>query len=351
MDEPVNLNQEQLTEPDNTLCASCHTNKAEEGHKVKLCAACRVRYINYPIPKWIKIFALGIVAVIILSLVRTQMYIAAAIHLGKGENAIEQSRFVTAQKEIAQVLQKFPNDLTANADMIIAGSYNLDFKAVGVAFNKISDKTIDDEDLVKRTTDALSFFGENTPKDTAMARKITAAQNDREELLQLEKQVDTVANDPAIKGYIANCLFGLKDYTSVEHIMDSVLKEQPDFMGGLRLMSATKRETGQYDDALAYCDKMLDINKEDLYAISQKAKIELKRKNDSQAALYAREVMNIDSTSDSALEAVAMVDYFAGRNKLCNLELEKIRVMAAATVDSVIFKRLTLIVNGSVIYR
>jgi predicted Zn-dependent protease len=350
MDEPANPDHKQPVLVDDTLCAHCRINKYEEGHRMKLCTDCRQKFINYPIPKWITLFALGIVAVIIVSLIRTQMYIGVAIHLGKGEKAIEQSRFVTAERELNQVLNKFPDDVTANADMVIAACYNLDPAAVGSSFAKIEDKKSDDEGLLSRLNTAMEFLAANNPKDTVMYKKIAAAKNDSTQLLQYAQQLDTVTTDPVLKVCIGDELYDMRDYQASAKVTQSALKDNPDMMGGLRLMSAIDRETGKYDEALDYCDKMLNINKEDIYAMGQKAKIELKRNNDAQAAKYAQAAMHLDPDNDLALEASAMVDYYTGHRDQSNAALDKIKAHLSPT-DSVIYNRLNPILNGSQKFR
>ena len=116
-------------------------------------------------------------------------------------------------------------------------------------------------------------------------------------------------------------------------------------------MSALKRNTGKYEEAVNYCDKILAVNKESVYAISQKARIELKRKRDDKAAGYAAMAMKIDPQNDASLEALAMVDYFAGRKAKSLESLSIINANATISGDSTITKRLTPIINGTSNYR
>ncbi|RYZ97322.1 MAG: hypothetical protein EOP47_21950 [Sphingobacteriaceae bacterium] len=280
---------------------------------------------------------------------RTQKYISAAVHLGKAEKAMEQKRFETAQKELEQVLEKFPDDVTTNADMIIASSFNMDIESVKTAYYKIADKKIEDADFFKRIESSITYATSYAPSDTVMVKKIDEVKNDREKLLALYKTSDTA--QAIIKLYIANQLFELKDYASVEMISKDVLSINPEFHTALSLMSAAKRNTGKYDEALEYCDRMLDVNKEDIYAISQKARIELKRKHDKQAATYAREAMYINPDSDSALEAMIMVDHFTGRKKESRANFATLKTHAYSSGDSTILNRVSAIISGSEVYR
>ncbi|WP_293311706.1 tetratricopeptide repeat protein [Pedobacter sp. UBA5917] len=329
------------------LCANCQLNVYEPGHAINLCSDCRKSLIKYPIPKWIKFFALGILAVMVISLVRTQQYISAAIHLGKAENAIDQKHFLTAQRELALVLNKFPKDFNANAYMMVASAYNFDFEAYQVAFDKVADVKTEDEALLSTVNAASEYIAQSFPKDTLMYKRIVAAAKDKEKLLAMTDSTDEIV----LKVHIANFLYEAKDYDHVERIVNKVLAVDPNFYQALSLMTAVKRNTAKYDEALAFCDRLLAFNAEDIQVLSQKARIELKRKHDKEAAVFASQALALDPDDTSAMEAKAMVDYFAGRKKESLATLAQIRVHETNSGDSTISKRLSPIITGSEIYR
>ncbi|MGM9478212.1 tetratricopeptide repeat protein [Pedobacter sp. GSP4] len=330
-----------------SLCANCQLNVYEPGHAINLCSDCRQGLIKYPIPKWIKFFAAGVVAVMVISLVRTQKYISAAIHLGKAENAIEQKHYITAQQELVLVLNKFPNDMTANGYMMIASAYNFDYNAYGIAYDRIADKKTEDEDFLNQVDEASAYIVQTFPKDTVLYKRISAVAKDKDKLIALADSTDEIV----LKTRIASLLYDFKDYDRVENIINGVLKVDPNFYQALSLMSAVKRNTAKYDKALAFCDLMLQMNAEDIYAISQKARIELKRKHDKDAAAYAEKALALNPENDSAIEAKAMVDYFAGKKKESLASLAKIKNHEAVSGDSTVSTRLAAIINGSEIYR
>lgn len=345
------LSTPQEREFDESLCANCQINIYEPGHKINLCSSCRKELINYPIPKWIKIFAIALVGVIIISIVRTQLYVSAAIDLGKAEKAIERKEYISAQRELAMVLAKFPDDITANANMIIAASYNFDGNAVNISSNRIVNKQFDDNELLANTNAAIDYASSMFSKDTVTIKKIDSIGNNSAALIKLYSDLKAKGAENSLKIHIANYLFDLKDYNAVENILNEVLQNYPDYYSALSLKSALLRDSKRFDEAIATVNKMLAINTEDVYAISQKARIELKRKHDQQAAIYANEAMRIDPQNNSSLEAKAMVDFFAGRKKECLASLSTINAHMVSSGDSTISKRLTKIINGSQIYR
>jgi tetratricopeptide (TPR) repeat protein len=184
---------------------------------------------------------------------------------------------------------------------------------------------------------AMDYFNQSYPQDSIITKKIIEAGQDRAKLLRLYSEIDTNVKDSlkaGLKVGIANVLFDMKDYAYAEDILLKVLKKHPDTYSALSMMSALKRNTDKFDEGLKYCDRMLQFNKEDVYAISQKARIELKRKHDQDARKYADQAMEIAPDNDSALEAKAMVDYFAGKRKMpCKvLPLYSAMSLSAVTV-------------------
>lgn len=340
----------QNPEFDEKLCANCQSFPYEGNHPINLCNTCRTSLIKYPIPKWIRVFAVVLIGVIFVSLVRTQLYISAAVSLGKSEKAIENKAYLTAQKELIAVLSKFPDDLAANADFFIAAAYNLNSQAAGLAYEKIAEKKVDDEELLARLNAAISYLSENIAQDTINAKRIDSAAKDREKLIQLAEQFKKTT-EPILLTKVVDYLYELEDYKSSQSILQNILKSHPDFYTALMLSAATERQLGNYNEALKYCDRMLAINREDIYAIAQKSRIELKRRGDKQAAVYAAQALALDANNDSALEATAMVNYFNGNKQLALANLTKINAHAALSGDSSISKRLTAIINGTTTYR
>ncbi|RBQ11345.1 hypothetical protein [Pedobacter miscanthi] len=222
-----------------SLCANCQLNIYEPGHAVNLCSDCRKKLIKFPIPKWIRFFALGILTVMVISLVRTQQYISAAIHLGKAENAIDQKHFLTAKRELALVLNKFPADFNANAYMMVASAYTFDFQAYQIAYAKIADVKTDDQDLFNTVNTASDYISQVFPKDTLMYKRIVAVANDKVKLLAMVDSTDEIV----LKVHIANFLYETKDYDHVEGIVNKVLATDPNFYQALSLLTAVKRNT------------------------------------------------------------------------------------------------------------
>src|SRR5262249_15650127 len=129
-----------------------------------------------------------------------------------------------------------------------------------------------------------------------------------------------------------------------------VLEKDDRLYPALHLMAAVNRTQARYDDAIANCNTILEMNKEDVNAISQKAKIELKKKHDKEAAEYAEKEYTLSNKNVSALEVKIVVAWFAGKRESASQLLEQIK-NEETDGEKVVCNRTLDVVNGKEIYR
>lgn len=338
---------------DDGLCINCHVNEPLTNYPNRLCQECREKFINYPIPRWIYLFAGGVLVIMIIGLFRMPTYLKTAIHLSRAEKAMETKKYVTAQNELAQVLTQFPDNIEANAKMAIAASYNWDFKAFFLSAAKLENKTTENEELINDVNRAFSKIETIIPKDTTLSAKMALIKDDPQKLVTyFNAAVSNKQGEVPFQGIvIANYLYDLKDYKTCDQILDKVLDFSPEFYSALLLKSAVKRNTGDFDEALTICNRLLELNHEDVQCISQKSKIELKRNHDEDAAKYAHEALALDGTNISAMEAQALVDFYANRKNASIKMLELIKKQEALNGETSVSTRLAAVINGSESYR
>lgn len=333
------------------LCTHCHTKKHLKGYPNNLCSDCRQAFIHYPIPKWIWLFACGILLVLVISTLRLPKSFSAALHLSRAEQAMEENRFYTAQTELNQVLEVFPDNINMNAQLLIASAYNWDLKTSSATYDKIQDKTLDNT-LLQKVEFALLNFDNIFPTDTNLIPRIEQVKDNPDSLRLIFAELDSARGPDFIFGgrFIAEKLYELKDYQGSEIMLQEVLNQSPDYYPALSLMSAVKRNTGDYDGALAVCDRLLRVNKEDIGIVAQKARIELKRRQIKAAEEYVNQALAIDPQSTVALEAEAMWLYFSNKKSDAMKLLQSIKNKEAVSGDSTISERLEPILTGAVIY-
>jgi predicted Zn-dependent protease len=291
----------------------------------------------------------------IAGLVRMPPYVSAAIHLGRAEKASEARRYITAQKELRPVLAQFPDHLASNAEMLIASAYSFDMSGVQASYAKLENREIKDDELFERMQTAMQFIMQSVPNDTTLPRRVQEAVADSlPGLLAVSASLDSLSPDDSKLGriLIANQLYDLDAFKETERLLQDVLAEEPDNYPALMLMGAVRREQGAFDESLRLYDRILAHNPENVAAIAQKAKTELKRNRDRKAAEYAATAMRLDPTHLGALEAQAMVDYYAGRAGASADGLKTIRGIETSTSDdSIISHRLAALLSGAESYR
>jgi tetratricopeptide (TPR) repeat protein len=334
-------------------CANCGRNAYGEKFHNNICPECRASFIKYPIPKWIWAFAAGILIVMGIGFTRMQEFFSHAIHLARAEKAMDEHKYVTARRELELVLAKFPDRLELNADMMIASAYNHDLQRMGKAYDKISDSEFKDQELLEKVQTAMDYVMMMTDMDTLLTPRIESiGKASVPELDRFVAELDTTdyRNKDIVYAIIANGFYELDMYSRCEALLNKILERQPDFYSASVLMMAVKRSTGRYDEAINIGKSLLNRNQEDVVALSQLAKIELKRSNDSKAAEWAAKAMKIERTTAS-MEAQAMVDFYSGDKSESQHLLADIQKQEIAEGDSTISVRLKKLFSGKQKFR
>jgi tetratricopeptide (TPR) repeat protein len=342
------LNQPEHKE---ALCGNCQKRKPIEGDASSLCQECRTYFINFPIPKWLYI-AMGAVLFLTLGvLVSVPKHLTAAMHIGRGEKAIENHRYLTASREFLLAQEQLPNSLVVNANLLIASAYLVDIPRFQKCYAALLNKQIDDDGLYKKSMDAENYLGSFFPSDSLYTNKIYLA-GDSASLLDSIWVAHKKENamDLGSDMLIADKLFDLEEYGRCEKILKEIEKERSSYSPALIMLAALKRNTNQYEEALAYCDKQLAINAEDVSTIAQKARIELKRHHDAKAAEYTEMALQLDPNNIYGLEAKALTQHYAKDTKGYTTTMSAIKLLEKEG-DQPITTRITDIVTGKTTFR
>ncbi len=337
---------------DLSLCTNCKSKSIEEGFPTKLCADCREYFIKYPIPKWIWLFSTIILLIMAVGVFRMPKYISAAYHLSKAEKAVDKKAYLTAQRELLLVLEKFPDNLDANANLLIASAHNHNYVLSNVAYQNIAEKEIKDNDLFKNIQNSMELLNADFPADTALYRRIKINKDSTENMMRIYDHLAYKNNiDQYIAGvYIADMLYDRKLYDEADKLLSKVLLTNQNYYPALGLLIGVKRNLKQYDEAIEICNRILAENSEDVSVIAQKSRTELKRSNDTKAAEYAAEAMNLNPDDIYAMESQALVDYYANRKTEYKKLITKIKI-AEQGGDPIISNRIEQIILGKVTYR
>ena len=154
------MEEPQLPPPDDVqaapVCASCGSPDVLHNYPTKLCPECRERFIKFPVPKWLWLFAGAIGLIVLFSLFTLPKNIATGVALEKGKKAEQDHRYMTAQKEFEKVVQKVPGYMEGNAHLMIAAFYNNDFDTFRKMGEKLGGHEMEDKPLADRINELMT---------------------------------------------------------------------------------------------------------------------------------------------------------------------------------------------------
>ena len=301
-----------LPESSAPACSHCGQSISHIEGKVPLCAPCRSQFIRYPIPKWIKAFGLGILALMIVGMVSMPRQLRTGIHLHRGMLDAADHRFLTPEKELKQVADSEPHYIEAQCRLLMAAFYNNDLNTALSCYDKVAHEKIDDHELFVDVTKVLDQVETYLPKDSFMA-------------LEAQKPEGLTRNDYSDYFFhyphdayalfkFANLLFDQKNFVAADSALNEVLRDNPDHYPSLALKVSLKREQHQYDSSYYFADRMLALNKENAFALSTKARTLLKQHKDKEAFELNQQSLALNPTLDYGLASMALIYHF--RNEI-----------------------------------
>ncbi len=293
------------------VCANCGDPNIDEKYPTPLCSDCRQKFIRFPLPLWIKVFAGAIAVILLFSLFKLPKNISLAVQLERGKKAEKQKKYFTAQRDFEEVVKKVPDNIEAEGHLMIASFYNQDFAAIGTAFKKLEGKNIEDKELYETLDElankAASYVSndsfQNFQKqyvDQSITIPDTAYQS------YIHRNPDDIF---AITEY-ASRLFDEKSYTVCDSLLQQALKKDNEYFPALMIMASLKREQGKNDESLIYCDRILSVNRESVYGMASKARTYLKQKKDKEALDLAQKSYTLNSKNGYALATLILAYHF-----------------------------------------
>jgi tetratricopeptide (TPR) repeat protein len=313
-------------------CANCGQPALEGAHPTALCGDCREHFTRLTIPHWIKAFAGAIVALLLFSLYTLPGNIALGIHLHKGEKAVEQKNYNTAEKELKLVTAKTPYNVEANGHLLLAAFYNQDFEVLNDAYKKIHTENIEDAELLSKIDFVLGKAVRYAPGESFDS--FTTAHP------QLPVVTDTAwrnyfarnPNDPYAMMEYSSMLYDKAKYAAVDSMMNLVLKVDNEYSVALMMQTSAKRELGDLEGALAVGGKILSLNHESVRGLSTQARTLLRMKRDQIALDMALKASEIDPENPYARATLILAYHFNGYKADRDALMRRSR--AAAAKDS-----------------
>jgi len=300
--------------PKDNTCINCGSIAVLKGYPNALCESCRENFIKFPIPLWIKLFAAGIGLIFLFSLYKIPKNIGLGVHLEKGKTAFAEKKYLTAQKELARVVKAVPKNEEAQGFLLMAAFYNEDFETMRKSFENLKGKRVDDEDLVNAVSSILdkssNYFGNDS-----LSALLSRYDNDFTKVPDnvVRSFIDSNPDDVyTMVGYAAR-LSDKNEYAACDSLLQKVLKIVPDYTPALDMMTSIKRQENQLDESIDYCNRILSINKESVYALASKSRTLLKQKKDNEALSVAMNAFQLNEHNSYTIATLVLVYHFTNK--------------------------------------
>jgi tetratricopeptide (TPR) repeat protein len=311
--EQIKMPEVQLhtVETTSAACVNCEARAAMTGYSTNLCSECRTLFIKYPIPLWIKLFAGGVCLVILFSLFTFPDNLSAAIHLARGKKAADNNKFITARKELEKVVTKYPQHVEARGYLMLSAFYNEDYDAFIKYTKELADTDIDNNKLLAKLVDAQETYAAYSAVDS-----IDLLQKSYESVGQAAPDsvlAQFVAKHPydvcALMSY-AFILHKAERFAACDSILVQLLEKDDTHIPALQMMANTKRRLGDYNSAIKYCERVLEINKESAYTYAIMARIYLQQRRDIEGLEMAAKGIHIDDKTPYVRATLALAFHF-----------------------------------------
>jgi tetratricopeptide (TPR) repeat protein len=339
--EPVEVQQPSDPAAD-PVCVQCGIHLSSPPSRIQLCENCRNAFINYPIPKWIKIFGIAILIVLAFSIISVSRNLQTGIHYERGLAAAHKKNYLTAQREFDKVVKSEPGYTEAQCRLLMAAFYNDDLQTVFSAFNKIKDEKVEDENLYHNVENVLSQAVLFLPSDSF--NQLSSRYNERFDSIpkqEIAHYMEQNPDDLYATSRFAILLQDRKQFAEADSLLSIVLNEQPEYAIALNMKISLKREMEEFDSAYYFVERLLSINHENTTAMAAKARVLLKEKKDNAALYLAKKCCTYDDKNPYSICTLALVYHFKNDFKnrdaiLATIERDSSAMSSLAYVRDVI---------------
>lgn len=297
--------------PAGAVCAGCQAPLTEPLPRTPLCPSCREGFIRYPIPLWIKAFGGGVLLLVVFCLGQFPKNLQTGIHYKRGVAAAESRNYGTAQKEFEAAVLREPGFVEAQCRLLLAAYQNDDYETAYAVAGRLQDKAIDDDGLLNEMTGAMLTMQRYFPTDSFQA--FAARWGVPEDSIPVEAYTLHLAQHPG-DDYAAlrlgSILLDREAYGRVDTLMNGLLEQHPGFHPALNMKIAAKRNLEQFDSAHYYADQLLAENRQNIYALSSKARTLLKEARDREALAMAKECYALNDRDGHTIATLALAYHF-----------------------------------------
>jgi predicted Zn-dependent protease len=310
-------------------CANCGHMIIEHGHPTPLCTDCRAKFIKFPVPWPIRIFAGAVLVILVFAMANLPRNLSTAIHYERGKEAIEHANYITARKELSTVIKNFPHFDEAKEYMVVASFRDQDIPTFFSLLQELEGKQVADLSLYSEIKQMANQASGYFPSDSLMTIANKYHSLDSIPVSFFREYIPAHNTEVFAAMQYSSILFDQKNYPACDSMLTGILLEDHDYTTALMLKSALKKELNQLDSSHYYCDRLLSLNAESFYGTASKARTFLKQKKDKEGMDWALRNFELRKNDPYSVATLALAYHFNNRVP------DRDKIMAAANKDSV----------------
>ena len=262
-----------------------------------------------PFPLWAWLLA-GAIA---LALVVLLFFHTPASGLQDAEKAEKKRHYLTAERELKAYLAKAPNDVEAEGRMMIAAFYNLDFETFSAQFMKLKDKQLKDRELFAELDGLMSkaalYYPSDAIKEFSSRYPVLPAIPDS----AWDNYFTRNPSDVDAKQVYAEELYKEQRYSRCDSVVEDILSSHLDYIPALSIGASVRRKEEDYDKALEYNKRILEINPELVDGLASEVMTLLLLRQDADALNVALQAYGLDPGNAYVKSSLILAYHFNDR--------------------------------------
>jgi len=294
------------------VCYKCGSPDVNIGYSTPLCSSCREKATKYPFPLWGGLLICGLAAMSWLSLTSFSDQIATGIRFRKVTEAEKKRDYLTAQKELSEILERDSTSQEAAGRLLIAAFYNLDLKTFYSTASLLQGKVIRDKQMYRRLDKLLYNIRFYTPSENFHAFSNTYEGRPIPDSL-FQQFLRMNPEDVFAMTSYSQQLQHQERYRESDSVVSQVMKIDAGNIRALLIKANTKRLLAQYDSALHFCRVVLNINRQLPNALAVKARTLLQMGKKDEALVSARSAVAADPDDPYTGATLALALHYTGK--------------------------------------
>jgi tetratricopeptide (TPR) repeat protein len=323
------------TQENQQVCINCGNPNILQGYPNALCEECREKFIKFPIPLWVKLFGGGICLLVAVLLFSLPKNLSAGVDYKRGLNAEKAKKYVTEQRLMENLVKKQPGYLDAKAHLLIAAFYNNDLATIGSMADRLQGEKFEDDELLNKINSLANEVKYYLPSDSLVhyAKQYTEQTGGIPDSIYW-KIISGDESDLFTRVRFASVLINQKKYAEADSLLTYALDKKSSFFPAIELKISLLRLKNNTAECLEYCNRLLDINRESVFALCGIARTNFKTGKPDRGLDYTRQALAINPDDGYANATLVLAYHFNKMLKERDALIEKIKQGSDTTMKS-----------------